>query len=86
MGTSEMVRPLPKLIQIPLINSPRPDLVKDGYAVVKGVLSKERAACYVDQIHEWLESFGLGYKRDDPSTIKNGQSSLCHISPRARLV
>jgi len=45
-------------------------LARDGYVVVKNVISEERAAYYVEQMHEWLESFGLGYSRSDPSTWK----------------
>lgn len=55
-----------------------PDLVRDGYAVVKGVLSKEKAAGYVDEIYEWLESFGLGFKRDDPSTLREECLPVIH--------
>lgn len=33
-------------------------------------IGREKAYYYIDQMHEWLESFGLGYKRDDPSTIR----------------
>lgn len=46
------------------------DLVRDGYAVVKGVVPQEKAFAYADEIKQWLEDFGLGYKRDDPSTIR----------------
>lgn len=44
------------------------DLARDGYAIIKGVLTPERARYYVGEVHQWLEDFGLGYKRDDPST------------------
>lgn len=46
------------------------DLARDGYVVVKNVVSSERAAYYVDQMNGWLEGFGLGYDRSDPSTWK----------------
>ncbi|TVY42181.1 hypothetical protein LOCC1_G003793 [Lachnellula occidentalis] len=46
------------------------DLARDGYAVVKNVISEERAAYYVNQMNHWLEGFGLGYKASDPSTWK----------------
>ncbi|KAJ1324214.1 phytanoyl-CoA hydroxylase [Microdochium nivale] len=51
----------------------RDDLLRDGYAVVKGAVPRERADQYADQMHSWLENFrgGMGYKRDDPSTIKH---------------
>lgn len=38
------------------------------YTVVKGVISKERAAEYVDRMYKWLEGFGKGFKADDRST------------------
>lgn len=34
-------------------------------------MSKEKAASLVDRAHEYLEGFGLGYKRDDPSTHRD---------------
>ncbi|GAA5987453.1 hypothetical protein JCM10908_001958 [Rhodotorula pacifica] len=49
----------------------RDDLVRDGYVVVKNAISADRAAHYVDEIQTWLESFNLGYKRDDPSTVRD---------------
>ena len=48
------------------------DLARDGYVVVKNVISEEKAAYYVDQMQEWLEGFGLGYSRSDKSTWKPG--------------
>ncbi|KAM0753443.1 hypothetical protein T439DRAFT_297788 [Meredithblackwellia eburnea MCA 4105] len=56
----------------------RDDLVRDGFAVIKGVLSEEKAKGYVDEIQDWLESFGLGYKRDDPSTIRDECLPIIH--------
>ncbi|KZO90876.1 hypothetical protein CALVIDRAFT_489806, partial [Calocera viscosa TUFC12733] len=43
------------------------------FAVVKGVISKEKAAEYAVKGDDWLEGFNLGYKRDDRSTwnVKN---------------
>jgi len=46
------------------------DLARNGYVVVKNVISEEKAAYYVDQMQEWLEGFGLGYNRSDKSTWK----------------
>lgn len=46
----------------------RDQLFKDGYVVVKGVLSKEKAQSYVDRQFQWLESFPYGFKADDQST------------------
>jgi len=49
------------------------DLDRDGFVVVKGVVTKEKAAEYAKAGEDWLEGFKLGYKRDDPSTwdVKN---------------
>lgn len=45
------------------------DLLRDGYCVVKGAVPKERALAYADKMFGWLEGFGLGYDRNDASTI-----------------
>lgn len=34
----------------------RDDLVRDGFAVVKGAVPRERAEGYADAMHSWLES------------------------------
>jgi len=49
------------------------DLERDGFVLVKGVVSKEKVAEYAKAGEDWLEGFNLGYKRDDPSTwdVKN---------------
>lgn len=54
------------------------DLVRDGFCVIKNVISKEKAAETVDEIHQWLEDFNLGYKRDDPSTIREECLPVIH--------
>jgi len=46
----------------------RDQLFENGYVVVKGVLSPERANSYVDRMFEWLESFPYGFKIHDKST------------------
>jgi len=46
------------------------DLDEKGWAIIKGVVSPEKAAEYRDKAFEWLEGFKLGYKRDDPTTWK----------------
>jgi hypothetical protein len=33
----------------------RDDLARDGYAVIKGAIPKERADKYADQMYSWLE-------------------------------
>ncbi|ORY31827.1 hypothetical protein BCR39DRAFT_525560 [Naematelia encephala] len=45
-----------------------PELDTQGYTVVKGVISKEKAQEYVDRAYKWLEGFGKGFKGDDRST------------------
>lgn len=47
----------------------RDDLVRDGYAIVNGAVPAERALRYADQMYSLLESFRLGYDRNDPSTV-----------------
>lgn len=46
----------------------REDLFRDGFVVVKGVLSPETAKEYTDRMFSWLESFPYGFKADDSST------------------
>ncbi|KAL2785527.1 hypothetical protein BJX66DRAFT_343035 [Aspergillus keveii] len=48
----------------------RDALNRDGYAVVKGAIPIERAKNYANEFYTYLEDFDLGYKRDDPSTVK----------------
>jgi len=45
-----------------------PDLDSKGYTVVKGAISPEKAAEYVDRMYQWLESFGRGFNHEDRST------------------
>ncbi|KAK7964038.1 hypothetical protein PG988_011012 [Apiospora saccharicola] len=47
----------------------RDDLVRDGYAVIKGAVPRDRAEGYADKMFALLESFGLGYDRRDPATV-----------------
>ncbi|TLS26896.1 hypothetical protein PpBr36_05015 [Pyricularia pennisetigena] len=47
----------------------RDDLVRDGYAVIKGAVPRENALKYADKMLGLIESFGLGYDRNDPSTV-----------------
>ncbi|KAE8155180.1 hypothetical protein BDV25DRAFT_135228 [Aspergillus avenaceus] len=48
----------------------RDDLNRDGYAVIKGAIPRARALKYADSFLSYLEGFELGYRRDDPSTVK----------------
>ncbi|RDW60314.1 hypothetical protein BP5796_11920 [Coleophoma crateriformis] len=45
------------------------DLIRDGFAVVKGAVPKERADKYANDMYTWLEDFNLGFNRNDASTI-----------------
>ncbi|KAH8881275.1 hypothetical protein GQ53DRAFT_668193 [Thozetella sp. PMI_491] len=47
----------------------RDDLIRDGYAVIKGAIPKERATIYSQKMYTLAESFGLGYRRDQPATV-----------------
>ncbi|KAI1852052.1 hypothetical protein JX266_002905 [Neoarthrinium moseri] len=64
----------------------RDDLVRDGYAVVKGAVPKERIEKYGDDMMTYLETFagGLGFKRDDPSTVK--ESNLPIITEKGMIL
>ncbi|ORX37087.1 hypothetical protein BD324DRAFT_642094 [Kockovaella imperatae] len=46
------------------------DLDKNGWCVVKNVISPEKAAYYVDQAYSWLEGFGKGFDKNDRETWK----------------
>ncbi|KAM0753450.1 hypothetical protein T439DRAFT_285374 [Meredithblackwellia eburnea MCA 4105] len=50
-------------------NDFRDDLVSQGYAVIPAI-EAEKANEYAEKFHQYLEDFGFGYKRDDPSTIR----------------
>ncbi|CBF78811.1 uncharacterized protein ANIA_07227 [Aspergillus nidulans FGSC A4] len=54
----------------------RDDLARDGFAVVKGAIPRERALKYADEMHSWLEGFNLGYDRNDPSTVHKDRLPL----------
>lgn len=49
-----------------------PLALSSGFVVVPGVLSHEESTKHVSAAHGWLESFGLGYNRDHPSTYRTG--------------
>ncbi|KAF7198452.1 hypothetical protein HII31_00191 [Pseudocercospora fuligena] len=48
----------------------RDELIENGFVVLKGVLSTDKAQSYMDRMCSWLESFPYGFKRDDPATWK----------------
>ena len=39
-----------------------------GWAIVPGVLTQEKAKSYAEKGYDWLESWGLGFDRNDPAT------------------
>ncbi|GAA5884857.1 hypothetical protein JCM6882_007127 [Rhodosporidiobolus microsporus] len=63
--------PYADLLQQGPFNDWRDDLARDGYAVVKGAIPRERALKYRQEAFAWLESFGRGFDRNDPSTFSN---------------
>lgn len=50
-------------------------LQADGYVEIEDVLSVERCQYYISEMWNWMEGFGTGVKRDDPSSWKNTKSS-----------
>ncbi|KAK0102120.1 hypothetical protein ONS96_006084 [Cadophora gregata f. sp. sojae] len=54
----------------PIYGDFRDDLVRNGYAVVKGAVPRDRADGYGRAFYDFLESFNLGFDRNDSSTIK----------------
>ncbi|KAH8425123.1 uncharacterized protein LDX57_002872 [Aspergillus melleus] len=51
----------------------RDDLNRDGYAVIKGAVPRDRADKYSDAFFGYLEGFELGYDRNDPSTVRRAK-------------
>ena len=46
----------------------RESLFRDGFVVVKGVLSSQKAQHYRERMFQWLETFPYGFKADDAET------------------
>lgn len=46
------------------------DFHAKGWTVVREAIPKENALAYADKGYEWLESWKLGFDRNDPSTRK----------------
>ncbi|KAI4723767.1 hypothetical protein E4T49_08503 [Aureobasidium sp. EXF-10728] len=44
------------------------DLLRDGFAVVKNAVPKQRCQYYIEQMFNWLERFPFGFDRNDKST------------------
>ncbi|KAF4551084.1 Hypothetical protein D9617_14g075400 [Elsinoe fawcettii] len=45
------------------------DLKRDGFAIVKGAIPRDRADRYASDMFQWLEEFELGFSRHDLSTV-----------------
>ena len=48
----------------------RDDFFRDGYVVIKGAVPKDRAAAYQNKALNWLESFNIGFDKNDKTTWK----------------
>lgn len=48
----------------------RDDFFRDGYAIIKGAVPLDRAIAYSNAALDWLESFNIGFDRNDKSTWK----------------
>ena len=46
------------------------NLRSKGWTLVPKTIPREKALAYAEKGHEWLESWGRGYDRNDPSTRK----------------
>ena len=44
----------------------RDDLFRDGFVVVKNVISPEKSQGYIEEMFSWLETFPYGFDRRDP--------------------
>ncbi|KAJ5761642.1 hypothetical protein N7533_003681 [Penicillium manginii] len=54
----------------------RDDLTRDGFAIVKGAIPREKAVKYSDKMYSWLENFNLGFDRNDLSTVHKDKLPL----------
>lgn len=48
----------------------RDEFFRDGYAIIKGAVPKDRAVEYQNEALTWLEGFNLGFDKNDKSTWK----------------
>jgi hypothetical protein len=48
----------------------RDEFFRNGFVVIKNTIPKERAQKYQSDALTWLESFGLGFNREDKRTWK----------------
>jgi hypothetical protein len=48
----------------------RDEFFRDGFVVIKGAVPKDRAAYYQNEALKWLESFNIGFDKNNKSTWK----------------
>jgi hypothetical protein len=48
----------------------RDDFFRDGYVVIKGAVPKDRAIAYQNEALNWLESFNIGFDKNNKATWK----------------
>jgi len=48
----------------------RDDFFHDGFVVIKGAVPKDRASVYQTEALNWLESFNIGFDKNDKTTWK----------------
>lgn len=46
----------------------RDELFRDGFVVLKDVISPESSRKYIQDMFSWLEKFPFGFDRNDPTT------------------
>ncbi|KAL4874212.1 phytanoyl-CoA dioxygenase [Aspergillus karnatakaensis] len=63
--------PIPILADRTPYNDFRDQLQKEGYAVVKSAVSRDRAAAYQQKAFQWLNSFNTDLDIADPSTWRS---------------
>ncbi|GAD97196.1 hypothetical protein ANI_1_2256104 [Paecilomyces variotii No. 5] len=86
MSTTQTETATPKL-SLELIDentNKAPEWMKElrtkGWTVVPETISREKALKYADSAYSWLESWGYGYDRKDPSTRKAANLPFTHRS------
>lgn len=72
MGFSEVHTEVPKTaIHLVGTNDWQADLAKNGYAVVKGAVPKERAEDYANRMHQYLEDLYVSHPESRVESIAN---------------
>jgi len=65
---TKLITELSDKIQSTTYGDWRDDLFKNGFVVIKGAISQEKAKEYQERIFDWLRSFNRGLKIEDRST------------------